>query len=68
MTETKTTPKAPKKLRALVRMDLRKSPDPKSPLFEEWHTWYEGDVFTPPPHMKVDLALKRGIAEEVKGG
>ena len=46
-------------------ISLRQSPDPASPLFDEWATWQDGEVFTPPAHMKVDLALKRGIVEEV---
>jgi len=58
----------PKQLRALAKLSLRQSPDPKSPLFDEWHVWQEGEVFTPPAHMKVDLAIERGIAEEVSGG
>jgi hypothetical protein len=34
-------------------------------LYNEWHIWEKGTVFEPPAHMMVDLALKRGIAEEV---
>lgn len=55
-----------KNLRALTDLSLRKSADPKSPLYEQWHEWKAGEVFTPPAHMRVDLALARGIAEEVK--
>ncbi len=54
------------KLRAVVDLALHTSPDPANPLFEEFHEWPAGTVFTPPPHMKVDLALQRGIAVEVK--
>ncbi len=54
-----------KKLRALTIMSLRKSPKLGTKLYEEWHIWEKGDVFEPPPHMKVALALQRGIAEEV---
>ena len=52
-------------LRALTDLSLRQSPDPKSPLFEEWHEWKAGAVFTPPAHMNVAKALARGIVEEV---
>lgn len=52
-------------LRAKVDLSLRKSPDPNSPLYEEWFNWKAGEVFTPPAHMKVDMALQREIAEEV---
>lgn len=54
-----------KQLRALVDMALRKSPDRNSPQWAEFYEWPAGTVFTPPAHLKVDLALKRGIAEEV---
>ena len=54
------------KLRALTLLSLRKSPDPSDPLYEQWFEWPEGTEFTPPKHMKVDLALARGIAEKVK--
>ena len=54
-----------KQYRALTDMSLRQSPDPKSPLWEEWFDWKAGEEFTPPAHMKVDLALERGIIEEV---
>lgn len=46
-------------------ISLRSSPDPKSPLYEVWLEWADGQVFTPPEHMKIDLALKRGIVVEV---
>lgn len=59
------TKKTTGKLKALTDLALRQSPDPKSPLYEEWFEWKAGEVFEPPTHMKVDLALKRGIAEEV---
>lgn len=55
----------PQRLRALTDMSLRQSPDPKSPLYEQWHDWKAGTEFDPPEHMRVDLALKRGIVEEV---
>lgn len=47
-------------------LGLRQSPDPASPLYEEWFSWADGEVFTPPPHMNIEKALKRGIVEEVK--
>ena len=53
-------------LKAIVDLSLRKSPDKSSPLYDEWFNWPEGTVFEPPAHMRVDLALTRGIAEEVK--
>ena len=52
-------------------LGLRKSPDRASPLFEEFFEWQDGEVFEPPAHMKVDLALQRGIIEPIvegKGG
>ena len=54
-----------KNLRALTKLSLWKNPKraPKGP--EDWHVWQKGDVFEPPPHMMVELTLKRGIAEEV---
>ena len=54
-----------KKLRALTRLSLRKSPKQGSKGWDEWHVWEKGIVFEPPPHMKVDLALRRGIVEEI---
>lgn len=61
------------KYRAVVDMSLRKSPDPLSPLYEQWYDWPAGTVFEPPAHMKVELALQRGImvianAQEVRHG
>lgn len=53
-----------KKYRALVDMSLRQSPDPQSPLFERWHDWSAGTVFTPPTHMNIKKALERGIMVE----
>lgn len=53
------------KLRALTDLSLRKSPDPADPLYQQWHEWPAGKVFTPPAHMNVEKALARGIAEEV---
>lgn len=63
MTAKKTTGK----LKALTDLSLRKSADPKSPLYEEWFEWKAGETFTPPAHLKVELAIKRGIAEVVDG-
>ena len=40
--------------------DCKQEHDPKC---GEWHVWEKGRVFTPPPHMQVDLALSRGIAQ-----
>lgn len=59
-----------KKLRVTSEggISLRQSADPKSPLYEEWFNWADGEEFDPPPNMKVDLALKRGIVVEVKDG
>ena len=54
-----------KKLRALTRLSLRKSSKQGTRLYEEWYVWERGTVFEPPPHMMVELAIKRGIAEEV---
>ena len=54
-----------KTLRALTRMSLRKSNKVGTKLYDEWYVWEKGAVFEPPPNLKVDLALKRGIAEEV---
>lgn len=53
-------------LRAIVDLSLRMSSDPSSTLYEMWHEWPAGTVFEPPAHMNVELALQRGIAEEVK--
>lgn len=61
-------PAAKKKYKALTKLSLRQSADPASPLYEEWHEWGAGEVFAPPAHMKIDLALKRGIVEVVKDG
>ncbi len=64
---TKTTKAAPRgQLRAITRLSLRKSPDKDSPLWDEWHEWEAGAVFTPPAHMDVTRALERGIAEVSK--
>lgn len=52
-------------LRALVDLALRKSPKKGTPEYEDFYEWPAGTVFTPPPHMRVDLALAREIAEEV---
>jgi len=64
--KTKTRVRGP--LRALTRLSLRKSPDRKSPLWDEWHVWEAETVFDPPAHMMVELAIERGIAEVVKPG
>ena len=58
---TKTKATAP--LRALTKLSLRKSPDRKSPLWDEGFVWEKGVTFAPPPHMMVDRAIDRGIAE-----
>ena len=47
-------------------LGLRQSPDPKSPLYEAWFTWQDGEVFTPPAHMNMAKALARGIVVEGK--
>ena len=54
--------------RALLDLALRKSPDPASPLYEEWFTWKAGAVFEAPPHMKADVMLASGKIAPVKGG
>ena len=54
-----------KKLRALTRMSLWKNPKRAPKNLDDWYVWEKGDVFEPPAHLMVDLALKRGIAEEV---
>jgi hypothetical protein len=53
-------------------ISLRQSPDKTSPKYEEWFDWTDGDVFTPPPHMKslgggksLDEAVALGMLEEV---
>jgi hypothetical protein len=54
-------------------ISLRKSPDPKSELYEEWFDWRDGDVFEPPAHLKsiagmsLDECVTWGMLEEVKG-
>lgn len=58
-------PKTSVKLKALTDLSLRQSPDPTSPLWEQWHEWKAGEIFSPPPHFRVDKALERGIVEEV---
>ena len=69
MPTTKTTKAAQRgQLRAITRLSLRKSPDKGSPLWDEWHQWEAGAVFTPPAHMDVARALERGIAEVPKPG
>lgn len=54
-----------KQYRALTDLSLRQSPDTSSPLYEQWHQWKAGAVFTPPAHMDIARALARGIVEEV---
>lgn len=46
-------------------LGLRKSPDPTDPAYQEWFNWADGEVFTPPEHMRVDLALAKGHIERV---
>lgn len=53
------------KYRALYDLALRKSPDPKSPLFDEWYEWKEGEEFDAPKHMKADVMLASGKIEKV---
>lgn len=55
-----------KQYRALTKLSLRKSPDKRSKLYEEWHEWKAGTVFEPPAHMRIDKALERRIIQEVK--
>jgi len=57
----------PRKYKAVVDISLRRSPDPQSPLYEQWHDWKAGTVFIPPKHMNIGLALEREIVEEVMG-
>lgn len=51
---------------------LRKSPDPKSPQYNEWFQWQDGTMFTPPAHLKtiggltLEECVERGVLEEVK--
>ena len=47
-------------------ISIRQSPDPKSPLYEQWHDWQDGDVFTPPAHLKTISGLT--LAQCVKAG
>lgn len=53
-------------------IELRKSPDKASPLYDEWFRWLDGDVFAPPPHLKtiggltLTQCVERGVLEEVK--
>lgn len=54
-----------KRYRAVVDMSLRQSPDPASPLFEQFFDWAAGQEFVPPKHMNVKRALERGIMVEV---
>lgn len=56
------------KVRALTDLALRKSPDPKSPQWEEWYEWPKGVVFDAPAHLKVDLGVARGVMEIVTKG
>ena len=51
------------KYRALTRLSLRKRPDPKC---EDWLVWQEGEVFEPPPHMNIEMALAKGKIELAK--
>lgn len=60
------------KYRALLDLALRKSPDPKSPLYEEWYEWPAGTEFEAPAHLKVEIGIAAGKFEPVgkapKGG
>lgn len=49
-------------LRALTDLALRAKPDREC---DDWLHWKAGEVFTPPKHFRVDLALARGIVEKV---
>ena len=52
---------------------LRQSPDRADPLYERWFEWRDGDVFSPPAHLKsiggLTLAecVERGMLAEVQG-
>ena len=56
------------KYRALVNLALRKSPDPKSPLYGQWYDWPAGTVFEPPAHLNIKVAVTSGKIEAVKDG
>ena len=54
---------ATQQLRALTDLSLRKEPRADC---EEWLEGKAGQVFTPPPHFRIDKALERGIVEIVE--
>lgn len=54
------------KYRALTNLSLRRSIDPGSDQYNEWHEWSQGTIFEPPPYMDVARALSRGIIEAVR--
>ena len=47
-------------------VSLRKSLDPKSPLYNEWYEWRDGDIFSPPAHLKTISGLT--LAQCVEAG
>ena len=51
------------KYRALYDLALRKSADPKSPLYEEWYEWPAGTVFDAPPNLNIAVGLAAGKFE-----
>lgn len=57
-----------KRYRALRNLALRQSPDPDSPLFEQWFEWPAGTVFEAPTHMNAKLMLASGKIEKVGRG
>jgi hypothetical protein len=65
----------PKKYRVMPGfgpIGLRKSPDAADPKFGEWFNWQDGEVFTPPAHLKtiggltLSECVERGVLEEVR--
>lgn len=56
------------KYRALRDLSLRKSPDPASPLYEDFFEWAKGTVFEAPAHLNIKIATASGKIEEVKDG
>jgi hypothetical protein len=54
------------KYRALTGLSLRKSPDPTSPLYEQWFEWAAGEEFDAPQHLDTKRGVARGIMEQVK--
>jgi len=57
----------PARLKALSGLSLRQSPDPASPLYEQWYEWKVGDKFEPPPHLNIELGLASGKFEVIDG-